>query len=721
MAALNPRLLRDTSELIYLYKRNPAFRERFDMAVRRNVNVTYKNRPLKLYFEVLASSNRKYKNDYIKVRRLIRQDPENIIRAVFLKITTKDLENLGSQARQAEANINATAYSNQEVEEINRIEETANSPIQKRQLYTNRFDKQRWLAPANKTSQPEPSASIPPSEHKESSPPSSNQPVLQHPSTSGKIPPSSKSTPDLSGSRSWSARVRGFFRGGVSSATEKVGVTTVTEGVVTKVGARFAAGRAVTAGVGRLAAKLGVSTAVKAVVGIAAKLGVSLVTGIATAGVGLAVGIIVIIITTFPGLIKELFKIILWGGLGVIILLVFMMISQRGIKMNSLLPPYSVGFAEPLPPGGGDITSCTFYRSGVGEKFRIAQWPALISEVAYKVGVPAAILAGILRVECPDCFLTINPEYITNDYDAHSNGFAYGLMQFYPPTFENTFNSNRSQMESLFGKTSVRTQIDPQNSMAPANVLRIYSIKDSLIAAAFKVRIDAGGSPPYTRSNIDNIVNAYFTKCEYTEGGNTYNYCDELWRSYSECQSTPTLPPIAGAVCPIPGGSISCGSIGYGNPSDSGCLGGHCSPSYISINPTLCTDYPSTKYGVDIPQGAGLPVFIPTIKDPATGTVKTLTCTLVYSLPGDSGVQYINQFKCGIDGDTASPRNYFYIQFHHLNNYVPPGPYQTGSVAGTVFSSGGDHTHVQIGLNGACQGSTGSPPCVVPEQYLQCN
>lgn len=352
MAALKPVIIRDTIELINLYKKNPAFRKRFDAAVKINVNATYKYRSVKLYLEVLASVNfPKYREPYQKVRMLIVHDDEGLVGKTLMTVNPKDLSILGLAANKAEKGINTTQYSDKEIEKINQIENSVKAHTQKKAAYQERLNKTEYLTPAQTTTEPE------------KQPTTAQQPLRQLPSTPEKTSSPLRSTPDLSGNRSWSTRFRSLFNRGV---TKEVGVTTVTEGVVAKAGTRFAAGRVVTAGVGKLAAKLGVKTIAKAAIGIAAKLGVSLVTGIATAGVGLAVGVIIIIITTFPGLIKKLFKTIFWIVVGVIAFVVFVFISQRGIKMNSLLPPYSVGFAEPLPssspsptPSGSPTPSIT--------------------------------------------------------------------------------------------------------------------------------------------------------------------------------------------------------------------------------------------------------------------------------------------------------------------------------------------------------------------------
>lgn len=258
--------------------------------------------------------------------------------------------------------------------------------------------------------------------------------------------------------------------------------------------------------------------------------------------------------------------------------------------MSSLLPPYALPLVAsisttltptitPTPPTTEDIALCKFYRSDnipPGLQFRTSGWPALIQEVADKVGVPSSVIAAMLRIESASSFYSDNPAYITNDYDAQTNGFAYGAMQFYPPTFEGIFNTYSSEMASMFGKTSVRITVDPQSNMAPDNVLRIYSIRDSIIAAAFKIRADAGTNPPYDQATIEKIIKGYFTQCTYLSGGKTYSYCDDVWKSYSECKPVgpkPTITPQPGCASaryqvPLidqlaPGNNDACGSGNY--------------------------------------------------------------------------------------------------------------------------------------------------------------
>lgn len=205
-------------------------------------------------------------------------------------------------------------------------------------------------------------------------------------------------------------------------------------------------------------------------------------------------------------------------------------------------PPTPTPSPSPTPtptpsvaPSNTNLATCAFYRQGVGQTFQNSAMPALITQIAGKVGVPASALAGILRIESPEPFSSFNNTYVINDYDAHSSGIAYGLMQFVPPTFNSVFNSNRTEMQSSFGKTAVQTTIEPQKYPAPQdNILRITSIKDSLTAAAFKIRADAGSSPPYNRQAVSNILSAYFgSHCGYEGGG--ADYCSDMLRGMSEC------------------------------------------------------------------------------------------------------------------------------------------------------------------------------------------
>lgn len=204
-----------------------------------------------------------------------------------------------------------------------------------------------------------------------------------------------------------------------------------------------------------------------------------------------------------------------------------------------------------LPPGvarEGDISTCLFYRGGdktQGVKIGNPEMAKTISAISQKVGVPAAIVAGIMRVETGQALASTDPTYLANDYDNHSSGVAYGVMQFTPQTFAGTFRTNSGELNTLFGKQSVSIDANvKQDSMEPASVFRIYSVKDSITAAAFKVRADKrafNGDEPWSEAAANAVARAYYGCLLYGSGGCTsgpYSYGADLWKSYSECRTT---------------------------------------------------------------------------------------------------------------------------------------------------------------------------------------
>lgn len=577
MAALKPEIIKDAHTLVSLYQTNPAFRERFDMAIARNVDVTYKHRPLKLYFEVLASTNKaKFNEPYKQIRRLVRHDPEGIIKKTLLDITQKDLRDLTFHVRQAEKNINSTDYPEKEIEKINKIEETAKNLTEKQENHSKRLEETDYLnipkppeeekrpiliptpiihkrveeketpeikKEERKTEQPAEFMNLPTAEAEvEKAPEEISRPEekpLETPLPSEEVAPSEKIPSAAPRLRLPTAPPKERLTAGERFIANPAPFTRniFSKGAISGI-AR--AGSLIAEGSAQTLAKAGVGAAARAGISVVAKLGLSAATGIATGGVGLVVGVLITAVTTFGNQIKSLGKLILQITVALVAAIILMFIWNWGEKMNSLLPPYTVGEAAGLPTA--------------------------------------------------------------------------------TPT------------------------VSPTPSVSPT--------------------------------------------------------------------ATPTPPTGVVATCPISGGGISCGSNGTNYYA---CPGGHCSPSYRAANPGLCETYPATAYGMDIAAGAGSAVSIPTVKDPRDNTVKNIECSFVYQEIGMQG-QSINQYNCIIEGNPSG--DHFYIQFHHLRPFVPPGPYRTGSVAGYVWS-GGDHTHVQVGLNGACQGSAISS-CVRPEEYLQC-
>lgn len=388
----------------------------------------------------------------------------------------------------------------------------------------------------------------------------------------------------------------------------------------------------------------------------------------------------------------------------VAVLLALFLLTGLGVLTGTTPPAPAAPLPSSPPGGGGDIASCTFYRydqSPAGLKFRIPEWPALINEIATKVGVPAAVIASILRVESGGSFYTTDSSYITNDYDAHTNGLVYGVMQFFPATFEGIFNRHQSELKELFGKTSVTTEIVPQDRMAPADVFRIYSIRDQIIAAAYKIKDDAGVPPPYDREAIIRIIIAYFDpaggKCTYTSGdGKTYNYCDAVWDSYAGCSVAPGYL----ASCPLAGErNIVCGSYGSDPIYNEVCGGespnsedrGHCGRIYGS-----CEYGPAARraHAIDVTAAPGETVYLPTIE----GKTVVWNHTIGSSVPPADGGGYWHNFWAALGEDKWE------LYLIHVNEGLigfsgGKDHYESGDPVATIADTSFDHVHVNIGKN----------------------
>ncbi|MDO8429682.1 MAG: hypothetical protein Q7S88_03570 [Candidatus Daviesbacteria bacterium] len=240
---------------------------------------------------------------------------------------------------------------------------------------------------------------------------------------------------------------------------------------------------------------------------------------------------------------------------GIIIIFFFFFRSMLG-NFSTLLvgtgQEASLFPEPPITPGeGGAIASCTFYRGGdsvSGLKFGNPNMTALISQISGEIGVPAVIVAGIMRVETASAVASTDNSYLTNDYDAHSSGVAYGVMQFTIGTFNGVFQTNRAELQAKYNKTEATTTINPQSAMAPVNVFRIYSIKDSIIAAALKVRedkISINGNGPWDKETVTKIAKRYYGGLEYIDFRDIIqNYGEDLWKSYNSCTGDSSAPPI---------------------------------------------------------------------------------------------------------------------------------------------------------------------------------
>lgn len=418
------------------------------------------------------------------------------------------------------------------------------------------------------------------------------------------------------------------------------------------------------------------------------------------------------------------------GKKWIIGILLFLFIGAILIGLIQTQTPAPSPSLSPGPIAAGDISQCIFYRGGdpvPGLKYQNPAIPGLISDISGKVGLPPAVVAGIMRVETSSAFSdSPTSGYLTNDYDAHfsidsaGNPVAYGIMQFTPNTFLGVFTRDQGELQTLFGKTDVTTKIDPQDAMAPSNIFRIYSIKDSITGAAFKARDDKrtiNGDGPWDQTTVYEIARRYYGALEYTGfDGSTQNYGADLWKSYSNC--TATGPILANASCPIDQGHITCGSYGLPQPwsggdaftgictQDSTGNAGHCNDNYIAATglcqPRVNSDgvLVYTAKSIDVVGSgtkAGSPIFLPTISG------QSLKWYYKGAVPADncSGCKYgfIRSFQ-----SEPTAQGIWTIDFTHVNASDPfsdiDHQVQSGEVGATHYALPapmGVHVHITLG------------------------
>jgi hypothetical protein len=221
-----------------------------------------------------------------------------------------------------------------------------------------------------------------------------------------------------------------------------------------------------------------------------------------------------------------------------------------------------------LPPGcvstgsGSDATDCSYKGTDGLKKPGNLELAQFANQAANKLGVPPAVVLGIMRIETPDAFKSTDKTYFTNDYDANpSPAGAIGIMQFLPSTFEWTFQANQKDMQSAFSKISVIKDVTPAIIPPPIDsILRITSIRDSIISTTFKVRMDKEAfnkTSPWDEESVREVARRYQGACPYPGGG---SYCDDLWASVKGCSTTnnpgTTTQPGSHPVAPeVPDGN----------------------------------------------------------------------------------------------------------------------------------------------------------------------
>lgn len=378
------------------------------------------------------------------------------------------------------------------------------------------------------------------------------------------------------------------------------------------------------------------------------------------------------------------------GGLGSTFWIVIGAIA--GVSIFTFILTSATGEAANLnsnetnPSNGAissDITACYFYRGGdpiSAAKISSPQLSSIIADVAAKTGVPASIIAGVMRVESGDRLSSTDQSYFDKDYDYHTSGVAFGIMQFTPPTFDYVFNSNKDILKTSFGKDSVETSTS--GTISPTNVFRIYSIKDSIAAAGLKIKGDKksiNGDGPWDESTIRKIAGIYYGG-GITAYGNGQDYGSDLWKSYSGCNITSSVA----SSCPIPGGTVTCGSSAT---SASNCS--HCGKGYVGS-----CNYEGIHYAIDVAlpvSKTGDPVFLPQIKGH-----NVLWKFLNESAGGSGAIQTYT-------GTDQATQEKYYIEFHHTLTGTGAGPGKTllsGGLGGNICGAQCEtkpHVHIELG------------------------
>lgn len=395
--------------------------------------------------------------------------------------------------------------------------------------------------------------------------------------------------------------------------------------------------------------------------------------------------------------------------------ILFTIFSSYAFAYQTESLPVETAVGKPPADTGANIASCTFYRGGdgiAGVRIGNPQMASFITDVATKVDIPTAVLAGVMRVESVQGLMSTDTTYLQNDYDAHSSGVAFGIMQFTPGTFINTFDQNKAALGSLFNKTGVSTKIVGQSDMEPNNLLRMYSVRDSIIAAAFKIKKDKelfNGNGPWNEAAVNAVATSYYGCLLYPScntGPNSYG--GDVWKSYSSCQA-PSAPiggggPIAGggsfsgipadaASCPIPNGKIICGS--HDHPSNN-C--GHCGLNYPDAQGN-CSPYPGTAFAIDVGAGDFDHIYLPQIHNHV----------IKWNFVGEEIGRLTNEAIQKYTGTDQVTQEKYYLQLHHSQpGSGSPGAHMSGDLGGNVCGDGCQerHTHVQLASGGNFPGNS---------------
>lgn len=317
--------------------------------------------------------------------------------------------------------------------------------------------------------------------------------------------------------------------------------------------------------------------------------------------------------------------------------------------------------------GNGNISSCQFTRSGVQNSIKSSVLAGWITDAANKAGIPPAVMASIAMHE--------NLGFVTNadnnDSRISMNRFCNEGTVFCESAGQNLHSGPCSGADLAGGARDAR-------AVGFMQVVDVYhpgedlcSITESLSIAAQKLKDDGITIQP-TQDQINTAIRNYYNSCSY----GSYNYCGEVWQDYQNCQASNS----AASDCPIPNGSVTCGSK---NVPVNNC--GHCGVDYPRMD--LCT-YDAIYYAMDIAGNDFDPIYLPKIRGNAIGwTFSNQTF----------GAEATQQYT-GLDQQTGDR---YFIGFHHTQTGSGnPGTHLSGDVGARICGGGCNerHTHVELGL-----------------------
>ncbi len=375
------------------------------------------------------------------------------------------------------------------------------------------------------------------------------------------------------------------------------------------------------------------------------------------------------------------------------------------ITMLSSFGGLGLQTGEASPIVGGDISSCQFTRGSENPQavpFKSTTLLRYFTEASQKSGIPAAVLAGIARVESPGSVSLTDDSLKTLGCPTSSTGVK-GLMQIQPP--------------GTTGHTAEGLKLAAQYLGIPQDQVNYCDIRQSVFLAAGVISSKLPGQKwdPQQSTNKDyigNVAKSYYGCMLYPSCTNgPFSYGDDLYKSVSSCQPSPNGPVLADASCPVPNGQVTCGSYGKPEPwggfygtcrPDSSGNGGHCNNNY-QAEVGICNPRESggnlirTAKSIDITaRGGNSPgdlVYLPTING------KSLTWYYKGVVYAGDGFGWMRLFQ-----SDQTPDGVWSIHFVHANQNIPAlatnQAVKSGEVGATMYDLGkGTHIHVTVGLN----------------------